>query len=128
MYTDYRVRKLSDHPGAQCRVRLYDNGDICFQSYQTDVLYYHALFKRLYVTGTYSRTTAKQITWFLREYFPNLSYSDCKNAYHNDCRINVDVVTRLSLTPLLTATKKLLQEANRYGRTLCPSDIVEVSI
>lgn len=125
--TNYKVRKLSDHASAQCCVRIYDNGDICFQSYRTDVLYYDALFNRLYCSGTYSQTTRKQIGWFLRGYFPNLSYYDCKAAYQQDCRINVDVVTRLSLTPLTDAERKLMRDAHYYAAgELCPESIKEV--
>lgn len=125
-YVDYKTRKLSNHPAAQCRVRLYDNGDICFQSYHTDVLYYDSLFKRLYCSGTYSQTTAKQITWFLREYFPNLSYHDCKAAYQQQCRINTDVVTRLSLTPLTDNELDLMRRAHyESSSVLYPASIKE---
>ena len=120
------IRKLAYHPGAQCYVRKYDNGDICFQSYRTDVLYYDSLFKRLYCSGTYSPTTRRQICWFLREYFPNLSYHDCKAAYQQDCRVNVDVTTHLSLTPLTDSERQLMHNARYYGSgELCPESIKE---
>ena len=102
----YKVRglRLEGHPGAQCRVQIEDYGVIRFISYTTEVItaipsYEDDLIdKDKYIcvidgeningnyyyikcSGTYSRTTAQQITWFLREYFPTLSLSDMREAY-----------------------------------------------
>ena len=99
------IKKLTNHPGAQCKVRLNDDGTIDFISYTTlvikatpfnsvtledradldlldpagnvtpetlDNVYF------LECTGTYSRTTARQISWFLREYFGDISYASMK--------------------------------------------------
>lgn len=81
---NYSTRRLSDHASAQCHVKLFDNGDIVFTSYRTDVLYYNAKTHALICTGLYSMTTRKQIGWFLREYFPELNYHDIKRAYDRD--------------------------------------------
>ena len=120
---NYKRVKLADHKSANCSIRLYDNGDIVFQSYATDVLYYRNHLSRLYCSGTYSPTTRKQIGWFLKEYFLNLSYQDCKIAYHQDCRINVNVVTHLSLTPLLPEELHLMRDAHN-GVTLYPNNFI----
>lgn len=72
----YKTKNLKDHASAQCHVRIWDNGDIDFISYVTRVISIHG--DKIECTGTYSRTTAKQIGWFLREYMPNLNYYDMK--------------------------------------------------
>lgn len=117
----YRKVRLTDHRSANCCVRVYENGDICFQSYATDVLYYVNATGFLYCTGTYSQTTRKQIGWFLKEYFPNFSYHDAKAAYESDCKINVNVATFLSLVPLTPSEKNLRLNAHA-GCTLEPID------
>lgn len=61
---NYRRVRLTDHRSANCSVRVYDHGDVCFQSYATDVLYFCHATDMLYCTGTYSQTTRKQIGWF----------------------------------------------------------------
>ena len=40
-------------------------------------------------TGTYSNTTRKHISAFLKEYAPRLSYYDAKHAYENRYAINI---------------------------------------
>lgn len=120
------ITNLRDHASAQCCVRHYENGDLCLQSYNTDVIYYNALFKRLYCTGTYSQTTRRHISWFLREYFPSFSYHDLKAAYEQDCRINADVTSRLSMTPLLDEERSLMLSAH-YGKQLNPDCFKEVA-
>ena len=99
----YKVegKKLTNHPGMQCRVREYDNGVIEFISYTTLVIravpqklvmdyfidyditvkYGEQVDKDAYFlecTGTYSRTTVKQMGYFLKEYFYNVDYYDMK--------------------------------------------------
>jgi hypothetical protein len=99
----YKVkgRKLAHHPGCQCRVREHEDGVIEFISYTTLVIRavpqklaknyfsdYAITIKDgeqidedayfLECTGTYSRTTAKQIGYFLKEYFGDLNYYDMK--------------------------------------------------
>ena len=101
----YKVqgKRLENHQGAQCRVQINDEGIIDFISYTTLVIravpqklapqYFlddetDIIVKKgeqideeayfLECTGTYSKTTSRQITWFLREYFADLSLSDIR--------------------------------------------------
>lgn len=94
---NYTRTNLKYMPYAQASVRIYDNGDIVFQSYSTDVIIYNAQDKTLTCTGTYSQTTRKQIGKFLREYFPNFSYYDMKSAYENDYEICIVDLCKISL-------------------------------
>lgn len=116
---NYRRVTLAEHKSAQCRVRLYDNGDICLQSYNTDVIYYAHKTGFLYCTGTYSATTRKHISWFLREYFPNVSYQEMRDACHNKQKVNARVTTFLSVAPLTTMERELMD-----GTRLEPNDFI----
>jgi hypothetical protein len=71
---------LKDHASAQCHIRIDDSGEINFISYYTRVITmaYKDGQRMIECTGTYSRTTAKQIGWFLKEYAPDLNYYDMK--------------------------------------------------
>ena len=74
--------KLKDHPYCNCYV-LKDNDKITLVSYITEVIIAVRNPKNknewfLKCTGTYSQTTRKQISWFLREYFPKINYYDVK--------------------------------------------------
>ena len=74
--------KLKDHPYCNCYV-LKDNNIIKLVSYITEVIIAVRNPKNknewfLKCTGTYSQTTRKQISWFLREYFPKIDYFDMK--------------------------------------------------
>lgn len=75
------IKRLNNHRYAQCHVRVHDNGDIEFVSYNTTVIYAVKVGHKYNVvcTGTYSATTRKQIGWFLREYLPMLNYYDMKS-------------------------------------------------
>lgn len=119
MYYDYNRFNLKDHKSAQCSVRVYDNRDVVFQSYATDVIYYRHSTGMVYCTGTYSATTRKQIGWFLREYFPMLSYRDMSNCVANgDTILYNDYAHVRSLTP---AEQTLIQSCH-LGCTLSPAD------
>lgn len=77
------TRKLTNHKSAHCHVSIEDNGTINFISYTTLVIQAVPHSSGQYVlfcTGTYSQTTRKQIGWFLKEYFRDISYYDMKNA------------------------------------------------
>lgn len=77
------IRKLTNHKSAQCHVLIEDNGTINFISYTTLVIQAipHTSGKyALFCTGTYSQTTRKQIGWFLKEYFGDVSYYDMKKC------------------------------------------------
>lgn len=78
-----RIVKLTDHPYAQARIMLHDDGRIVLVSYNTEVIRAIPYSKNLssyelYCTGTYSRTTKKHIAWFMREYFSLSNYYDMK--------------------------------------------------
>lgn len=65
---------------------MHEDGDITFISYSTVVI--RAIkqedgFYRLWCTGTYSQTTRRQISWFLKEYFGDVSYFDMKRCAEN---------------------------------------------
>lgn len=120
---NYVTEKLADHKSAQCRVRRYDNGDICLQSYNTDVIY--AVYKTgfLYCTGTYSTTTRKHISWFLREYFPNVSCQAMRDTCHNKQKVNVRTGPEPEVTPLTTIERELM-DSSYYGTRLDPGDFI----
>lgn len=118
MLTDYRTRKLRNHASAQCSIRLYNNGDICLQSYNTDVVYYDFMQGMLYCTGTYSQTTRKHISWFLHEYFPQFYYQELRKAYETDCKLSE--VLRNPLVLMTDKEKELMWHAHN-GATLNPN-------
>lgn len=80
--------KLKNHPYAQCSVRVLLDGSIVFTTYSTDVIYIDK-DGWLYVTGLYSPTTRKQISWFLNEYVPAFSYQNIKSLYYNNRVLNI---------------------------------------
>lgn len=82
------IRKLSRMPYAQAQVKAYDNGDLVLVSYVTDVIIVKDNW--LTCTGTYSATTRKHISAFMREYFPDLTYYTAKHCYENGYSVNVE--------------------------------------
>lgn len=86
------TKSLKDHRSMQCYIHIYEDGTIELVSYYTLVL--RAVRKdedtREYWIeshGTFwdnervfTPTTARHISYFLREYFPSLSYYDFKYA------------------------------------------------
>ena len=100
-------KKLDGHGGCQCRVQIdKEHGIIDFISYTTLVIRAYrndcdykptdcdiwvkntentdGEYWLLKCTGTYSRTTARQISYFLREYFANLDYYAMKEIAGTD--------------------------------------------
>ena len=79
--------KLKNHPYSKCYVlKDIENEKIVaihFISYTTEVI--TAIKSENYwlikCHGTFSKTTAKQIGYFLKEYFPELNYYDMKNSF-----------------------------------------------
>ena len=73
------TRKLSAHKGCQCHINIYNNR-IDFISYYTRVISIinNGGKRSIECTGTYSPTTKRQITYFLREYAPDLGLPDMK--------------------------------------------------
>lgn len=69
---------LKNHPYAQCYVTTDAEG-VHLTSYCTHVCSVSHDGKRALCTGTYSPATSRQITWFLREYFPDLSLNTMRS-------------------------------------------------
>ena len=72
---EYQFYKpLTKHPHAQCGVRSINGGrEGTFVSYDADVLQWDRMDDGtlcIKVHGWYSVTTARQIGWFIQEYFP----------------------------------------------------------
>lgn len=78
------IKRLENHPGANCTVVEFDNGNVNFISYSTRVisienaLSMNRSSRKIECTCTYSATTRSQIGWFLKEYAPDLNYYDIK--------------------------------------------------
>ena len=83
------IHRLKNHQFAQCYVieSEYSDGSKArtFISDRTPVIEVHYSTKlypttgsEVKFTGTYSVTTARQITWYMREYLPDLSLADMK--------------------------------------------------
>lgn len=90
--TGYYTRKvwfdkaLKFAPYAQCGVNFV-NGATVFMSYVTPVIIIND--NVLHCTGTYSRTTIKQIGCFLKEYAPALDYYSVKAIAGTNTGINI---------------------------------------
>lgn len=117
------TKKLRNHASAQCCVRHYENGDLCLQSYMTDVIYYDSTRGMLYCTGTYSQTTRKHISWFLREYFPDVFYHTMREAYQSNEKVHPNY--RVVHIALSESELRLMEEAHN-GRQLNPDCFKEV--
>lgn len=72
------MKRLENHPYAQCGVIENNDGSLVFVSYTTAVIFLNEKAGTVECSGTYSPTTRKQIGYFLREYFPVLCYHDMK--------------------------------------------------
>lgn len=74
--------KLKDHKYANCYVIKNEMG-IKLVSYKTEVIIAAKAEIENYwyikCLGTFSKTTSKHISWFLKEYFPMFNYYDMKN-------------------------------------------------
>lgn len=82
---DARLRTM---PHAQCGVRFDEHGGVSFISYSTEVITVDP-HGWLTCSGTYSQTTRKQISRFLSEYYPHISYQIVKHLYETNKTINV---------------------------------------
>lgn len=117
------ITNLRNHASAQCCVRHYDNGDLCLQSYMTDVVYYDFSRGMLYCTGAYSQTTRKHISWFLHEYFPSFTYQELRDAYNCACKLSEVLIGR---RVRLSEYELRIMEAAHNGRQLNPDCFKEV--
>lgn len=79
---------LANHPYSQCSVRKYANGAIEFISYSTPVIHITPS-GWLHCFGTYSQTTRRQISWFLREYAPQIGYQTAKQMFRDRMVCNI---------------------------------------
>ena len=81
------IRKLTAMPYAQAHVEIDDNGNIHLFSYVTRVV---TIDENGWLTcsGTYSQTTRKHISAFMREYTP-CDYYTAKWCYENNHKINI---------------------------------------
>lgn len=82
------VRKLKDHPYAQCWV-IDDDRLIILRSYNTDVIIFNPFTGVLICTGLYSMTTRRHISNFLKEYLPTVNYQTVKKIAGNNLEYNV---------------------------------------
>ena len=82
----YVAERLRDMPSAQAGIIYTENG-VQLVSYETIVA--EIIDNWLHVYGTFSRTTAKHIGAFLKQ-FSGLHYSDAKNCINNGVEMNVN--------------------------------------
>lgn len=75
--TAYYNKSLKGHESAKCGIRENKNF-IELISYVTPVICVDKNTNKMICSGTYSATTRKHISWFLKEYFPQISYYDVK--------------------------------------------------
>lgn len=85
------MKKLNNHASANAHVEIINandryNNEISLVSYTTRVLTLTTINGIRYVecTGLYSMTTRKHISWFLREYAPDLNYTDIRDMKFNE--------------------------------------------
>ena len=94
--TEPRRYRLSTHPYTHCYVEVFgeehENGTILnridFYSYRTLVISINFDIESrtgyLECTGTHSRSTARQMTWFLRELYLEVSYKVLKDIANSE--------------------------------------------
>lgn len=90
--------KLKNHPGCNHSIQVEQNRnnnllEITFISYKTEIVKCYELPREMEIpngfqifcnpienpkTGNFSRSTARQLGYFIKEYFPELHYSDLK--------------------------------------------------
>lgn len=82
------IKKLKNHKSAQAHVMEHEE-KLYLISYTTKVIIVDRTTNVLEVTGLYSATTRRHISWFLDEYFYHIDYYTVKNAYEQGKKINV---------------------------------------
>lgn len=82
------IKKLKNHKSAQAHVMEHEE-KLYLISYTTAVLIIDHATNVMEVTGLYSATTRRHISWFLDEYFYYIDYDMVKNAYEQGKKINV---------------------------------------
>ena len=93
MIRTIETRNLTDHAYSQCKVYVTENTvtggrNYIFESYKTVAA---SLDEEgfLSVTCLCSATTRKQVSWFLKEYAPMVSYQIAKILYNNNEAVNI---------------------------------------
>lgn len=74
--------KLDGHESAYCHLAISEDGfEVCLISYETCVcsLERKASGWYFHCDGTYSRSTIKHISWFLEEFYTNISYYEVRD-------------------------------------------------
>ena len=82
------ARRLAYCPTGSCHVWI-NGGHIKLWSYHTLVIDY-VPGDTLVCTGTYSATTRKHISAFMREYVPGYTYHDAKRAFENNAALYIN--------------------------------------
>lgn len=82
------IKKLKNHKSAQAHILEHNEKEYLI-SYTTDVLIVNYNTDIMEVTGLYSSTTRRHISWYLAERFPHISYYTVKKAYDNKKNINI---------------------------------------
>lgn len=80
-------KKLKYCPHGQAYVKVDENGAISLVSYTTTVIVIDPM-GWLTCSGTYTTTTRKHISAFMKEY-TNMNYYTAKDAYLNNYTINI---------------------------------------
>lgn len=81
-----KIEKFRGHESAQAKIYIYDNGAVTLMSYSTAVISINAE-GWLEVSGLYSRTTIKHISWFMNRY--GFTYQLAKQLYNDNMRFNI---------------------------------------
>ena len=93
------IKKLEGHKYAQAYVMIneYEMGYVLvsYKTWIVEALRYECGYK-IRCAGLYSMTTRKHIGWFLREYFPKISYYDIKKIAGTDECIIIDKLGNVS--------------------------------
>lgn len=82
------IKKLKNHKSAQAHIAQYDDKEYLV-SYTTNVLIINYNTNIMEVTGLYSNTTRRHISWYLQERFSNISYYTVKKGHEDGKNINI---------------------------------------
>jgi hypothetical protein len=82
------IKKLKNHKSAQAHI-VEGNDEEYLISYRTEVLIIDYNTNIMEVTGLYSMTTRRHISWYLMERFPHIDYYTVKKAYEEGKKVNI---------------------------------------
>ena len=80
------INSLRGHEHANAKVVFTDDGVLKLYSYDTEIISVDTDStgnRQVTCTGLYSMTTRKHISWFLREYFPDITYNQVRDMDKN---------------------------------------------